>query len=203
MSSENKVILVGIGASAGGLEALKDFISSIKPNGKFCYIVAQHLSPSHKSMLVTLLGKSSSIEVKELSNNDSIVPDTIYITPPNFNVVCYEEHFKLIEPKNFIGPKPSIDFFFKSISDFYGRHCCAIILSGTGSDGAIGVRAIKAAGGITIAQEPNNAKYDGMPRSAIETGDVDIVVPSEMIYSELEDIFINNRPVHIVILQFN
>ncbi|MGE4479285.1 MAG: chemotaxis protein CheB [Deferribacterales bacterium] len=192
-----KTIIIGIGASAGGLEALKDFISSIKPSGKFCYVVAQHLSPSHKSMLVTLLAKNSNIEVKELSDGDEIVTDIIYITPPNYNVHCLENSFKLTAPDNFVGPKPSIDILFKSIADLHTQHCCGIILSGTGSDGAVGVRAIKAAGGITIAQEPQKAKYDGMPRSAIETGDVDIISPAESIYSELEDIFINNKPIHI------
>lgn len=194
---ENKVIIIGLGASAGGLEALKDLISCIKPSGKFCYVVAQHLSPSHKSMLVTLLAKNSDIEVKELSDGDKIVADTIYITPPNYNVRCSDDRFLLAKPENFVGPKPSIDILFKSMAEHHEQLCCGIILSGTGSDGSVGVRAIKAAGGITIAQEPKKAKYDGMPRSAIDTGDVDIVMSAQKIYSELEDIFINNRPIHI------
>jgi PAS domain S-box-containing protein len=196
MKKSKPQVIIGIGASAGGLEALKEFINSVVPNDYFSYVVAQHLSPSHKSMLATLLAKDSKIKVKELQDKEEVLSDHVYITPPNYNVVVQDGVFSLISPTNFVGPKPSIDLFLKSMADNYQTKCCAVILSGTGSDGTIGVRAVKASGGITIAQSPDKAKYDGMPKSAIETGDIDIVSESENIYKELKDIFIDKRPLH-------
>jgi len=197
MGKTSDIILVGIGASAGGLEALKELIDKVNISKKFCYVIAQHLSPSHKSMLVSLLSRNSRVKVKELVDGDTIKPDIIYITPPNYNVICEKNVLKLIEPHSFVGPKPSIDLFFKTMAECHAERCCGIILSGTGSDGSIGVRAVKASGGITMAQSPESSKYDGMPRAAIDTGDVDIILKPDVIYSELEEIYIKKRPLHI------
>ena len=196
MKKQKPEVVIGIGASAGGLEALKDFIDTIVPNNYFCYVVAQHLSPSHKSMLAKLLAKNSRVSVNEMVDGEELEADKVYITPPNYNVTIENGVFHLTKPKNSVGPKPSIDLFFKSIADSFQTKCCAVILSGTGSDGTIGVRAVKAAGGITIAQSPDEAKYNGMPKSAIETGDIDIVTGSKSIFQELKDIFVDKKPLH-------
>lgn len=187
-----KLILVGIGASAGGLEALKLFIPNIEPNGRIAYVVVQHLSPSHKSMLTSLLSKDCKLEIAEIKDNTPLKPDLVYITPPNFNVRVKNGVLHLTRPQDFVGPKPSVDQFFISMSEDETISPCGVILSGTGSDGSTGIRAIKAAGGITIAQETESAKYDGMPHSAIETGNVDITLTPEKIAPEIAEIFLNS-----------
>ncbi|MGE4498503.1 MAG: chemotaxis protein CheB, partial [Deferribacterales bacterium] len=189
---DEKLILVGIGASAGGLEALKLFIPNIEPNGRIAYVVVQHLSPSHKSMLTSLLSKDSKLEIAEIKDSTILKPDVVYITPPNFNVAVKNGVLRLNRPQDFVGPKPSVDQFFISMSEDETIIPCGVILSGTGSDGSTGIRAIKAAGGITIAQETESAKYDGMPHSAIETGNVDITLTPEKIASEIAEIFLNS-----------
>lgn len=174
---------VGIGASAGGLEAIREFVASIPddPTHDITYIIAQHLSPKHRSMLVQLVGRETSLEVRELEDATEPQPNVIYITPPNQDVFVEDGTLYLREPVAEFGPKPSVDLLFTSLAEHVGDQAVGVILSGTGSDGAHGVRAIRAAGGIVVAQDPENAKYDGMPKYAIETGCVDLVMlPNEM-----------------------
>ncbi|NIA70164.1 PAS domain-containing protein [Pelagibius litoralis] len=171
-----KITIIGIGASAGGLEALREFVAHLTPGGDFCYVVAQHLSPSHRSMLMELLARETTLEVKELSRNQHARPDVIYITPPNRHVELQNGLLTVRKPKVKTGPQPSVDLFFASLALECEEQAVGIVFSGTGSDGARGVRAIKAAGGITLAQD-DSAKYDGMPKAAIATGCVDVVLP--------------------------
>lgn len=173
------LILVGIGASAGGLEALKEMISSLPKTGVLSYVVAQHLSPKHNSVLMELLTPATEMRVTDLSGNHPAEPDTIYVTPPNHDVEYRDGLLHLTKPHQEVGPKPSVDHFFTSLAETVGENAVGIILSGTGSDGAIGVKAIKAAGGMAIAQDPETAKYDGMPRAAIRTDCVDLVMAPE------------------------
>lgn len=182
------LFVVGIGSSAGGLEALQVMLSKLSGRENCAYIIAQHLSPTHKSMMVELLSRVTNIPIIEIQNGMLIKPKTIYMTPENTDVYVAKGkiYFKNIEQT--YGPKPSVNFFFNSLGQTYGDHSIGVILSGTGSDGAFGVRAIKASGGITIAQTPSTAKYDGMPNSAINTGKVDIVVPIDGISAEIERI---------------
>lgn len=178
--------VVGIAASAGGLEALTALVSRLHPGLGMAYVVVQHLSPSYKSMLPQLLGRETTLPVMEIVHGQQPLPDTIYITPPNRNALLRNGCLELVEsPKEAI-PKPSANLFFNSLAEERKEDAVGIILSGTGSDGASGIRAIKASGGFTFAQDPTTARYEGMPQSAIDTGCVDWVQSPEDIATELE-----------------
>jgi len=177
--------VVGIGASAGGLEALTALVSRLPGGLGMSYVVVQHLSPSYKSMLPQLLGRETSMPVIEIVTGQQPQPDTIYITPPNRNVVFRDGRLELLQSPREIMPKPSVNLFLGSLAEERREDAVGIILSGTGSDGASGIRAVKAGGGFTFAQEPKCARYDGMPQSAIDTGCVDWVLTAEGIAEEL------------------
>lgn len=170
------VILVGIGSSAGGLEALKELVASLPTEQNLSYVVAQHLSPTHTSLLQELLRPETELGVGALKDATIPLPNTIYVTPPNQDVVYANGMLRLNQPQASVGPKPSVDLFLKSLAENHGDNTVAIILSGTGTDGAAGVRAVKAAGGAVLVQDPQLAKYDGMPRAAIQTSCADLVL---------------------------
>lgn len=177
--------VVGIGSSAGGLEALRALFGALQDDVPMTFIVVQHLAPSHKSRLVEILAQSTSLSVQEVEDGLQPQKQVIYITPPNADVYFEDGRLRLMEPHLKIGPKPSVDYFFRSLADNFGAASIGIVLSGTGSDGAHGVRAIKAAGGFTISQKASTAKYDGMPKAAKHTGAVDLELSPEEIAKEL------------------
>lgn len=185
---------VGIGASAGGLEALRPFVAALIPNGSNVYIVAQHMSPDHKSLMVELLARETGLRVAEATNNLVPSPDTIYVAPPNADVTVSSGRLRISNPINTIGPKPSVDRFFISLAEDQEDMAIGIVLSGTGSDGARGIKAIKAAGGITIAQDPKTAKYDSMPLAALRAGGADLSLPPQEIAEQLAAIVLRPRP---------
>jgi two-component system CheB/CheR fusion protein len=177
--------IVGIGASAGGLEALSALVSNLKPGLPASYVIAQHLSPSYKSMLPQLLARETGLEVIEIESGQIPRFDKIYITPPNHNVILQDGRLLLVQSPRDANPKPSVNKLLSSLAEERREDAIGIILSGTGSDGASGVRAIKAAGGFAFAQEPSSAKYDGMPQASIASGSVDWVLTPEKIAEEL------------------
>ncbi len=177
--------VVGIGASAGGLEALSTLLPNLPCDLGLTYVVVQHLSPTYRSMLAQLLGRETSMTVKDVEDGGELAPNTVYITPANRNLLIQDSRFRLIEPAKEALPKPSINLFFASLAAQMNDSVIGIILSGTGSDGASGIHAIKAAAGFTFAQEPTTAKYNGMPQSAIDTGSVDWILPPERIGQEI------------------
>lgn len=185
-SDATETRLAGIGSSAGGLEALRELLECLPQTATMCYVIAQHVSPTHTSLLAGLLASSTTLRVKDLEDN--WVPDAgvVCIVPPNKDVILEHGRLRLIEPQSAMGPKPSVNLFFGSLAAELGDQAIGIILSGTGSDGAAGIRAIRTAGGITIVQEPATAKYDGMPREAIHTGSVDLILPPKKIGPALE-----------------
>ncbi|NVO14818.1 MAG: PAS domain S-box protein [Rhodoplanes sp.] len=183
--SRGGLYVVGIGASAGGLEALRPFVAALPTSSNLCFVVAQHLSPQHRSMMVELLGRETKIPVLGINNGVTVKPNTIYIAPPNSDVFYRAGKLVLRTPLETIGPKPSIDHFFTSLAGGLGARAIAIVLSGTGSDGANGLRAVKAHGGITFAQEPASAKYESMPRAAMTVGGADLVLPPKEIAGKL------------------
>lgn len=185
------LVVVGIGSSAGGLEALQIMLSKLSDNLNCSYIIAQHLSPTHRSMMVDLLSRITNIPVIEVQNGMVIKSKTIYMTPENTDIFVSNGKIYLKSIEHTYGPKPSVNYFFNSLAQAYGSKSIGVILSGTGSDGAFGIRAIKASGGITIAQSPQSSKYDGMPVSAINTGKVDIVASIENISNEIARIVDN------------
>ena len=173
--------VVGLGASAGGLEALQALFSTLKPTPDMCWVVAQHLAPQHRSRMVEILANSSQMPISELHDGAALVPGQIFITPPNCDVVLEEGLWLLKPPKAAIGPKPSINRFFTSLAKNLGNNAIGVVLSGTGSDGSIGIEDIKACGGMTLCQRLSTAKYDGMPRACQQTGKVDLELdPKEM-----------------------
>ena len=187
--SKNDIIAIGIGASAGGLEALQAFIKNLPASSNMAYIIAQHLSPTYKSLMVELLQKGTELEVLAATDGLIIKANTIYVCPPNENIFVEDNMILLSKPRsNIHGPKPSVDLFFESLAENKKEKSVGIILSGTGSDGSRGVRAIKASGGFTIVQDPQTAKYDGMPNSAINTGTIDLVLTADKMGPELTDL---------------
>ncbi len=178
-------IIVGIGASAGGLEALSRFVSCLEPNTHLSFVVLQHLSPSHKSMMADILGRETALQVVELKDGTVPAKATIYVVPSSYNASIKQGvlHLQQAEPE--VVPKPSINEFFISLAADSGDNAVGIVLSGTGSDGTAGLRAIQAAGGISIAQLPESAKYPGMPQSAIEAGVADFVLKPDEIATRL------------------
>ena len=187
-SADAPLIVVGIGASAGGLEALKPFVRNLPTESNMAYIIAQHVSPQHKSMMVELLSRTTNLQVVEARSGMAIEKNLIYITPPNTDASVSKGRIVLSDPHSKIGAKPSIDYLFQSLAQEIGEHAIGVILSGTGSDGTQGARAIMAAGGIVIAQDTEDAKYDSMPRSAIRAEVVDLVLSSPEIARQLKKI---------------
>lgn len=180
-----KPFWVGIGASAGGLEALRELAKNLTSGIGAIYVIAQHMSPQHKSLLSELIARETSLDVVGITDGIQPEVDTIYVVPPNHDVVINGGRLKLLPPSSEVGsPKPSIDRFFRSMAENLADRAIGVVLSGTGSDGAHGVRALRAAGGITISQSEETAKYNGMPLAAVDTGCVDLVLSPERIGSE-------------------
>jgi two-component system CheB/CheR fusion protein len=174
---DENTFIVGIGSSAGGLEALRELVQSLPDDLNATYIVAQHMSPDHKSMLTELIGRETGLPVVHASAGLELRRNTVHVTPPNTDVLLEGAKLVLKASKTAgIAPKPSIDRLLKSLAAEAGSRAVAVILSGTGSDGAYGIQAVREAGGITIAQDEKSAKYDGMPVAAVETGCVDLVL---------------------------
>ncbi|WP_261385281.1 CheR family methyltransferase [Vannielia litorea] len=174
--------VVAVAASAGGLEATSLMAKSLALDVGCCYVIAQHMSPHHKSMLVELLSRETELKILELEDDTKPSPNIVYIPPPGKDVIFSEGHFRLTEPVGHqASPKPSADRLFTSLATNFGRHVIGVVLSGTGSDGSYGIQAIRENGGITIAQEPASCKYDGMPTSAIKTGCVDLILTPQQI----------------------
>ncbi len=193
--TDKPIYFVGVAASAGGLEAASLLVQNLPEDANAVYVLAQHMSPTHKSLLTSLIARETRLPVVELTSED-IVPErnTIYVTPPNSDVTLEDGKLGLRAPSEHAAPpKPSADRLFKSIAAECGEYCVGIVLSGTGSDGSYGVQAIREAGGITIAQEASTAKYDGMPTSAVATGCIDLTLTPEQMGQHLEKILSSSR----------
>ncbi len=175
--------IVGIGASAGGLSAIEAFLSAM-PHDKehnFAIVIIQHLSPDHKSLLSELLKRYTDMQVYEAQDGMEVKANCAYIIPPNRDMALLGGKLQLFEITAPRSAHFSIDFFFRSLAEDLRERAICVVLSGTGTDGTLGVRAVKGAGGVALAQTPESTEFDGMPRSAIATGLVDyILLPAEM-----------------------
>jgi two-component system CheB/CheR fusion protein len=171
--------IIGIGASAGGLETLKVFFPSMPSDAGIAFVIIQHLSPQHKSIMSSLLGKFTRMPVREIQDGMDILPNCVYLNPPDKNVAVFNRRLHLMEPIKTDGINLPIDFFFRSLSEDLKEKAVGIIVSGTASDGTLGIKAIKAEGGMAMVEDPATAKYEGMPRSAVKTGLVDFILPVE------------------------
>ncbi len=177
--------MVAIGSSAGGLEALQDLLGSLTPSGRVSYVVAQHLSPEHRSLIVELLSRATGLSVVQAVDGARLEPDVVAVAPPNHDVTVVGDRLKVVESKGRFGPSPSIDLLFESVAEQWGSRGVAVVLSGTGSDGAHGLRSVRAAGGLTVVQAPESAKFDGMPKAAIALGGADLVLDAREIGQRL------------------
>jgi two-component system CheB/CheR fusion protein len=177
--------VVGIGASAGGISALREFFRHVKSDSGMTYVVILHLSPEHESNLASLLQSQTSLPVTQVTETVRVEPNHIYVIPPANYLAMSDGVIRLTPPEKPAGGHNSIDVFFRTLADAYGRDAIAVLLSGAGSDGTLGLGRIKEQGGIVIVQDPAEAEYHEMPRSAIETLLVDLVLPVAEIPSKL------------------
>ncbi|MBM6927111.1 chemotaxis protein CheB [Pseudoflavonifractor phocaeensis] len=189
--TQSSSIVIGIGASAGGLEALQQFFSYMPPNSGLSFVVVQHLSPDYKSLMADILGKHTEMSVCQAENRMAVEPDTVYLIPPKKYMTIKDGRLILSEAPGSLNHP--IDAFFASLAAEKREHSIAVVLSGTGSDGTNGVKMVKEHGGLVIAQAPESAKFDGMPRSVINTGLADFVLSPEEIAEEILNF--SNTPV--------
>lgn len=171
--------IVGIGTSAGGLEALELFLSHVPNDCGMAFVVVQHLSPNHIGNLPELLQRSTVMKVQQVNGNIKVQPDQVYVIPPNKDMSIKNRTLQLQSSSTNHGVRLPINFFLRSLAEDCGEQSIGVILSGMGSDGTFGLAAIKELAGLTLVQEPASAKFDSMPKSAIDAGVVDIVAPAE------------------------
>ncbi len=169
--------IVGIGASAGGLEALEQFLGRVPAGSGMAFVIVQHLDPTHKGIMPELLQRATGMKVIQVKDRTRVRPDCVYVIPPNKDMSILHGVLHLLEPAAPRGLRLPIDFFLRSLAQDQQEHSIGVILSGMGSDGTLGLRAIKEKAGVVLVQEPATAKFDGMPRSAIDAGLADIVAP--------------------------
>ncbi len=178
--------IVGVGASAGGLEAIETFFKFMPPDSGVAFVVIQHLSPDHKSLMAELLSKRTQMQVHRAEDSMQVECNSVYLIPPNRNLRLFHGRLLLSEQnRNTRGINLPIDIFFRSLAEDQGAKAIAIVLSGTGSDGSSGIRAIKEELGMVMVQSEETAAFDGMPRSAVATGLVDFILPPEEMPDQL------------------
>jgi two-component system, chemotaxis family, CheB/CheR fusion protein len=178
--------IVGIGGSAGGFEAAMELLQNLPPANGMAFVIVQHLDPRHTSRLPSLLGKVTQMDVLELRGRIVPQPNRVYVQPPDKCVICEDGALTLVKRTERLNL--AIDHFFESLAEAQGARAIGVVLSGTGSDGTAGLRAIKAAGGLTFAQDEASAKYPSMPRSAIQSGFVDAALSPKEIAQEIKRI---------------
>jgi len=176
--------IVGIGASAGGLEAFMELLESLPPDTGMAFVLVQHLDPHHESALASILSRVTSMRVTEAQDGIQVVPNQVHVIPPNVTLVIRGGALHLTPRTEGPGRHMPIDSFLRSLAADRGSHAIAAILSGSANDGSLGLSAVKAEGGITFAQD-ETAKYQAMPRGAIATGHVDFILPPRLIAAEL------------------
>jgi chemotaxis methyl-accepting protein methylase len=171
--------IIGIGASAGGLEALELFLANVPENSGMAFVIVQHLDPTHKGIMAELLQRGTSMHVFQVKDRMRVEANCVYVIPPNKDMSILHGVLHLLNPVAPRGLRLPIDFFFRSLADDRQEHSIGVILSGMGSDGTLGLRAIKEKAGVVFVQEPASAKFDGMPRSAIDAGLADVIAQVE------------------------
>ncbi len=173
--------VVAIGASAGGVEALQVLVGGLPKDFAAALLIVQHLDPRHKSLLAFVIGRHSALPVRQAQHGEVISPGTVYIAPPDMHLLVAGGCIELSRSNLVHYTRPSIDLLLESVAGAYGPRAIGVILTGTGVDGATGIRAVKGTGGTTIVQDPSDAAHRGMPQAAYATGCVDFTVPLEKI----------------------
>src|SRR5579872_2751881 len=197
--AESAFPIVGVGASAGGLEAFSQLLEHLPSTTGMAFVLIQHLDPTHASQLPEILARKSGMPVREVQGDTIVEPDHVYVTPASNNLRIENGVLRAVARPTATGVRNmAIDDFLESLAKERGNLAFGIILSGTASDGTLGLKAIKTEGGITLAQEPNSAKFDGMPSSAIAAGAVDFVLTPEAIARQLVSLashpYLKNKP---------
>ena len=177
--------IVGIGASAGGLEVFREFFRSMPAGSGMAFVIVSHLDPGHDSMLTEILQRTTAMPVAEAHDLTQVEPDHVYVIPPNRDMTVFHRSLRLCNPESPRGNRLPIDIFFRSLAEDMGENAIGVILSGTGSDGTMGLRAIVGGGGASFVQDPATAKYDGMPASAVRVGVATFVLPVEQMTKQL------------------
>jgi two-component system CheB/CheR fusion protein len=180
-----RLLVVAIGASAGGIEAFTELLAELRPDTGMAFVFIQHLDPKHHSILTELLARETRMTVKEVSDGMRLEPNHVYVIPPNATMTLSEQALQLVPRSDSHGHHMPIDRFMRSLAEEQGKHALGVILSGFGSDGTSGLSEIQAQGGVTFAQDESSARHDGMPRNAIAAGYVDYVLPPKAIAAEL------------------
>ena len=175
----DKLPIIGIGASAGGLEALEQFFRNMPTDSGMAFILVTHLDPNHDSLLTEILQRSTAMSVTTVIDQVQVEANHVYVIPPNRDLSIFHGKLQLSVPEMPHAMRMPIDAFLRSLAEDQGEKAIGIILSGTGTDGTLGLRAIIGAAGISVVQEPTSAKYDGMPSSAIRAGYATYVLPVE------------------------
>lgn len=197
MKSHLSFPVVGVGASAGGLAALQRLLSGMPENAEMAVVVVMHLSPDHESMLQAILQKASKVPVIAVTQTTRIEIDHVYVISPALKLVMTDGQLRVTKLSTLEGRRQSIDFFFRSLAQAHEERAICIVLSGSGSDGAQGLKRVKEFGGVAIAQSPEDAEFDSMPLAAIQTAVVDFVLPIEEMPARLMSLWANARRIEL------
>src|SRR5215469_309947 len=187
----DEFVIVAIGASAGGLEAFTELVKALPGNTGMAFVLVQHLDPTHHSMLTELVSKSTSMAVAEVKSGMKVEANHVYVIPPNSMMTIANRVLQLNPREDFYATRMTVDHFMRSLAEDQGGRSVGVILSGSGTDGTLGLAEIQAQGGVTFAQDETTARHDGMPRSAIAAGTVDFILPPKEIARELVRIAAN------------
>ncbi|GLO16817.1 hypothetical protein PPUJ20188_02100 [Pseudomonas putida] len=189
--------VVGIGASAGGLAALKTFFEQMPSDSGMAFVIILHLSPDHESVADKILQACTDMPVMQVTDTAPIEQNRVYVISPASQLAMNDGYLKVTPANRPAGSHVAIDLFFRDLADVHKEFAFCLVLTGTGSDGAVGLSRIKEQGGITIVQSPDDAEFDGMPLAAIATGMVDAVLPVAEIPHKLLEIWRNTRAIKI------
>jgi two-component system CheB/CheR fusion protein len=192
--------IVGVGASAGGLKALQEFFQHMRADSGLAFVIILHLSPEHESNLAGLLQYHTAMPVTQVTEATPVERNHVYVIPPASDLALTDGHLQLSEPQRRHGQHVAVDLFFRTLADTHGPNAVAVVLSGSGSDGASGLKRVKEMGGVTFAQDPQNAEYDSMPRNAIATGLVDYVLPVADIPAQLLEFVGNAQKIRLPVV---
>jgi len=189
--------IVGIGASAGGLGALDEFFEALPAHTSMAFVVVVHLAPDHESNLASLLQKTTDMPVLEVTSATPIEPNHVYVIAPSLALTMVDDYLRVAPEQHEPGRRAAIDLFFRTLAEAHRSRAIGIVMSGAGSDGSAGLSRVKEMGGITLAQDPAEAEYDSMPRSAIATGMVDFVLTTAEMPQRLMDLWMTAKEIHL------
>jgi two-component system CheB/CheR fusion protein len=197
LPSQANFPIVGIGASAGGLNALREFFEALPAHTSMAFVVVVHLAPDHESNLASLLQKVTEMPVLEVTSATPIQPDHVYLIAPSLELTMVDDYLRVAPKRAEEGTRAAIDLFLRTLAEVHRERAVGIVLSGAGSDGSIGLSRVKEMGGITLAQDPVEAEYDSMPRSAMATGMIDFVLTAAEMPQRLMDIWLTTKQIRL------